>query len=296
MIEMNETSRSKGLAINPVFVGGIMKSGTSLLRALLGQHHRLFATFETHWFQDAVRFGWDNPSSERMQLILSLLKLNPNEYAALCERKRADTSREFIDIVMEYCCERAGKERWVEKTPGNILYWSLIQEIWSKPILIHVTREYKDMYTSWKVRRWKVKGGESLEKFLSSAKAAYEDIRPLLGKETESYLEVDYLDIVLKTEQTMRRILAHMGEEWDPICAAINVEQAGSERKQFRELLGRESSVLVSLSKPIFTSSIGQWRRFITEEEKTTIEKELGEFYEIYGDRWEDLPEVASEG
>jgi hypothetical protein len=288
---MDETSGSKGLAVSAIFIGGLMKSGTTLLRALLGRHHRLFGTFETHWFQDAVRSGWDNPSSERMQLMLSLLELDKEEYAALCERKRADQRREFIDIALQYCCERAGKKRWVEKTPDNIRHWGLIQEIWQNPTLIHVTREYKDTYASWKVRR-----GDSLETFLSAAKNAYDEIRPLLGKETEDYVEVDYLDLVLNTEEAIRRILEHLGEEWDPACAKLNLDETGGERKQFKKLLGRESWTFVSLSKPIFTSSIGQWRQFITEEEKTTIEKELGEFYEIYGDRWKDLPEVAPAG
>ncbi len=281
---MNEVRNTRGLGSRPVFVGGLMKSGTTVLRALLGQHHRLFATFETHWFEEAVRFDWENPNSQRIQLILSLLEIDDDEYASMCERKRADGAREFIDIVMAYCCKRAGKERWVEKTPGNILHWSLIQEIWSEPTLIHVTREYKDTYASWKVRR-----GDSLETFLSTAKSAYGDIGSLLGTKTESYLEVDYVELVTETEETVKRVLAHIGEEWDPACAALDVEQTGGERKQFKELLGRESWTLVSLSKPIFTNSIGQWHRFVDQKEQRIIEKELAEYYEIWGGKWRNF-------
>ena len=281
---MNEIRNTRGLSTRPVFVGGLMKSGTTVMRALLGQHHRLFGSFETHWFEDAVRFDWDNPELPRMKLLLSLLEIGEDEYAAMCEKKRADAAREFIDIVMDYCCKRAGKKRWVEKTPGNILHWSLIQEIWSKSSFIHVTREYKDTYASWKVRR-----RDSLETFLSAAKGAYDDIRLLLGAKNERYLEVDYVELVTETEQTMRRVLAHIGEKWDPACAALNVEQTGGERTHFKELMGRESWTLVSLSKPIFTNSIGQWRRFVDKEEQRIIEKELAEYYEIWGGKWRNL-------
>ena len=219
-----------------------------------------------------------------MQLILSLLEIGNDEYESMCEKKRADATREFIDIVMGHCCKRAGKERWVEETPGNILHWSLIQEIWSDSSFIHVTREYKDTYASWKVRR-----RDSLETFMSAAKGAYDDIGPLLGMETERYMEVDYVELVSETEQTMRRVLAHIGEKWDPACAALNVEKTGGERTHFKELLGRESWTLVSLSKPIFRNSIGQWRKYITDDEKMIIERELAEYYEIFGNRWSSV-------
>ena len=37
------------LTRDPIFIGGMFKSGTSLLRAMLGRHSRLFAGLETQW-------------------------------------------------------------------------------------------------------------------------------------------------------------------------------------------------------------------------------------------------------
>ena len=34
---------------SPAFVGGMYKSGTSLLRAMLGRHSRIFTGLETQW-------------------------------------------------------------------------------------------------------------------------------------------------------------------------------------------------------------------------------------------------------
>lgn len=260
-----------------------MKSGTTLLRALLGQHPRLFASFETHWFVQAVRDGWCDPTSKRMQLLLSLLDLDQDEYSLLCERKRAEPSLEFIDLVMQHCCERAGKARWLEKTPDNIRYWSLIQDIWEEPTLIHVTREYKDVFASWKSRR-----GDSLETFLLSAKSAYDDICSTLGHESKGYLEVDYQELVCDTEMAMRRVLSAIGEDWNPGCAVLDVEHATRERSKFKDLMGRESWTLVSLSKPIFRNSIGQWREHLTDGEGERIELELAEYYRIFGNKWRE--------
>lgn len=276
--------KTSTLSHRPVFIGGLMKSGTTLLRSLLGQHPRLFASFETHWFEDAVRFGWADPTSRRMELLLSLLDLSGEEYRTLCDVKRAAPEQEFIDIVLHYCCERAGKHRWVEKTPDNIRFWHLVQALWPEPTLIHVTREYKDVYASWKVRR-----GDSIDTFLTAAKTAYDDIRPLLGHETETYIEIDYLELVGKTEQTMRRILEHIGEEWHPACAVLDVGLTKGERRKFKDLLGRESWTLVSLSKPIFTSSVGQWREHLTEQERQRIETELADLYALFDAKWTKL-------
>lgn len=278
---MSQASESCGKSLRPVFIGGMMKSGTTLLRALLGQHPQLFATFETHWFDESVRLRWAESESKRMGLIQSLLELDEGELARLYETKRSEPQREFIDIVLAYCCDRAGKSRWVEKTPGNIRHWRLIREIWPDATLIHVTREYKDVYASWKTRR-----GDTLDTFLDAAKKTYDDVRPLLGRSADGYREIDYLDLVLNTEQTMRSVLADLGLPWDPACAVLDVDEGQRERRLFKDLMGRESWTLVSLSKPIFTDSIGQWRNLISEEESRQIEAELGEYYEIFGQRW----------
>jgi len=260
-----------------------MKSGTTLLRALLGQHPMLYASFETHWFDEAIRDKWIDPSSNRMKLLLSLLSINHDEYQMFCRIKTVDCDREFIDIVMEYCCKRSGKQRWVEKTPDNIRYWSVIQNEWPDAYLIHVTREYKDVYASWKTRR-----NDSLDCFLSSVASVYSDIRQLLGKETDRYIEVDYTELVFNTIPAIRRILAKIGEEWSDNCAALDIENMRREREKLSNILGRESWTMVSLTRNIFTNSVGQWKSLINEEESRKIESELYELYRIYGDKWRD--------
>ena len=41
----------------PVFIGGMFKSGTSLLRAMLGQHRNIASGLETYWFEVDPRAG-----------------------------------------------------------------------------------------------------------------------------------------------------------------------------------------------------------------------------------------------
>jgi hypothetical protein len=265
----------------PIFIGGLMKSGTSLLRVLLGQHARLLGGFETHWFDPDVRERWEDASSSRMSMLLSFYDIDVEAYRTLCEVKRREPAREFIDVLMDHCAARAGKPRWVEKTPDNIRHWDLIRRGWPAPVLLHVTREYKDVYASWKARK-----GRSLGEFIDSVQGAYGALRELLGKTTSAYREIDYLDLVLDSELTMRRVLEHLGEPWDPACAVIDTEETTSARSRLAQIAGKDSATFASLSEPIFTRSIGQWREILTSEEARTIERELADWYDIFGSRW----------
>ena len=258
-----------------------MKSGTSLVRFLLGQHKTLFSSFETHWFDDSIRFGWENPRSRRMELLIDLYEIDTMEYRAICNIKMKEPEREFIDIVMDYSCRRAGKSRWIEKTPDNIRYWNLIQSRWRHPFFIHVTREYKDVYASWKTRK-----GLTLEAFLKNALTAYGSVEHMLGTECDNYIEVDYSELVLDPESAMKRILDRIQEPWDSACARIDAVKSCAELEKIRTELGKDSLTAQSLSKPIFTSSLGQWKRLITKREAETIEQGLSKFYEVYAERW----------
>lgn len=280
---MSGTGLLRGLSDRPIFIGGLMKSGTSLLRVLLGQHPTLYAGFETHWFDPAVREGWADPRSRRMTFLREFFELDDAHYAELCAAKRAEPGREFIDIVLADAAARAGKSRWVEKTPANIRHWPLIRDQWADAKLIHVTREYRDCFASWKVRR-----GDTLDDFLASARTAYDAIEPLIGTSDARYTEVDYNDLVSDTEATMRRILDFAEVDWDPRCASVDTQATARERETVKRVTGKDSKTSISLARPIFGDSVGQWRSMLEPAEAEAIRSELAPWYARLGSRWTD--------
>lgn len=257
-----------------------MKSGTTLLRTLLGQHPDLYSGFETHWYEREIRLGWNDATSKRMGYLLRLYNLDNRDYTVLCNTKQATPDREFIDIVLEFCAQRSGKPRWAEKTPGNIRHYRLIKRQWPSARFIHVTRDYKDCYASWKLRR-----GDSLDTFVTAVRDAYSDVWDLLGTTTSDYLEVDYGDLVPDTRTTMRRVLEFAEVPWDPACTSLDLESTQDEREKIVEVVGRDSHTNISMSKPIFTDAIGQWRDMLTNEEARRIERELDTYYAALGRR-----------
>ena len=236
---------------------------------------------ETHWYEPEIREGCADPVSRRMQYLLQFFELSDQDYVFLVDKQRADQRREFIDIVFEFCATRAGKSRWAEKTPGNIRHYSLIRSVWPDAKLIHVTREYRDCFASWKTRR-----GDTLDVFLATAKSAYEDIGALLGTTDDGYLEVDHDDLVCAPEQTMHRVLEFAKLDWSPACAAVDISATREEREKVKEVVGKDSHTNISLSRPIFTDAVGQWRSILTADEAEQIERELAPYYNIFRRRW----------
>lgn len=258
-----------------------MRSGSSLTRVLLSQHESLFGTLETHWFTPALRTHWSDESQRRVKLLKDLVPLTDDEYSRICQIKKADPDREFIDIVMSFAAERARKTRWVDKTPDNIEQATAIRETWPRARLVHVTREYKDVFASWKHKR-----GDNLETFLAKVERVYDGIADRLATTTSDYMEIEYEDLALRTEATMRRLVTFVGEPWDPACAAIDLANTTQERKRVHNALGQDNIAAAELTSPISTSSIGQWRTLLTAEEARTIERRLARYYDIFSARW----------
>ena len=53
----------------PIFIGGMFKSGTTLLRAMLGQHSAIASGLETYWFD----WNWSQRDSAEMKRTLERL-------------------------------------------------------------------------------------------------------------------------------------------------------------------------------------------------------------------------------
>jgi len=84
----------------------------------------------------------------------------------------------------------------------------------------------------------------------------------------------------------MRRVLDFAELAWNPRCAALDLNRTGEEREKVQEVTGRDSLTSVSLTRPIFSDSLGQWRTMLTTDEAARIEAELAGRYRVLGTRW----------
>lgn len=258
---------------SPIFIGGLMKSGTSLLRVLISKHPNIFGGLETHWFSPEIRTRWQDDTATRQLYLRQFYNVSADEFRRI--KEDSVDGLDFFDKFMRFCTERTGKRRWVEKTPDNVLYTPLIRKQWPAAKFLHVIRDYRDVYASWK-RNEKSDVGAFIEK----ARKICNSLQGFLGRQTDFYLEVDYQDLVFEPTPTMQAVLDHVGEGW--VDGIDSNDEESSDFEKVRDVTGRESPTLLSLKKEIFTTSVGQWEHILTAEEVQRIETELQEYIRLW--------------
>lgn len=243
-----------------------MKSGTTLLRKLLAGHSRLFGGLETHWFSEEFRTGFKNGGSRRQRWLLEFFDVEEPEVMAF--RQDSHTSDEFFGHFMRYCTRRAGKRRWIEKTPDNVFHARRIFQQWPDSVLICLRRDPRDVYASWFKNR-----KLDLDTFLRQLQRLSATVEQLSRKKPGQFFTVSYESLVNAPERTLRAVCHRIGEPYESGLHDFAGDDADS--RKLKEVTGKVSPTAEALAKPIFTSSIGQWRSILPTVDAERIEQAI---------------------
>ncbi|MBN0049050.1 sulfotransferase [Streptomyces actuosus] len=180
----------------PVFIISSVRSGSTLLRMMLGAHSRLHATHELHlrWLQ--VAFGGSVPLRAMAELDL----------------ERGDLEHLLWDRVLHRELVRSRKDFIVEKTPGNAFAFSRIRDCWPDARFVFLLRHPESVARSWHdsdpVKR---PYDRAVEDVLSYVEAVDEARR-----RSPDGCTVRYEDITAAPEREMRRLSAFLGVDYEP--------------------------------------------------------------------------------
>lgn len=249
---------------SPVFIGGLMKSGTSLLRKLIASHPRIFGGLETFWFSEDFVKNWKETEAKRIKWFIKFYNITEKEYFEYVDK--ANDAYHFFDLLMDYLTKRAYKNRWVEKTPDNAKHIDLIFKKWPTSKFIYVSRDLRDCYASWKKNK-----KYNLSRFSKDLNII--EAQLLCFWNDDRLLHVKYEDLVTDTENVLKEVFTFLNEEY--IQGLEQYSGDDSDYKKVKNVTGKESSTAVSLSKPIFTSSIGQYNEILEEGEVSLIESKF---------------------
>lgn len=259
------------ICASPIFVGGYFKSGTSLLRALLGQHPEVAAGLETHWFaidpqRRVGRHGEAlNDSIARLAAFFQL-----DETAIREATVDAKSGEVFLDRLMQLHVASQNKTRWAEKTPDNILYVDRVFAHWPDARFVHILRDPRDVYASLNNCG---KGGspevfaQTWSDWISGGEAMGRVVGP------ERFQTVLYADLVNHPALVMRPLAEFLDLSWSPALATFE-----GQRDEFDLVLrttGKRSTTLESLSQPLFTDRVGVWKRDLEPTLLETLQGEL---------------------
>jgi protein-tyrosine sulfotransferase len=127
----------------PIFILGVPRSGTTLLRAILDSHSAIACGPETPWL------GGHQPRS--LHSLWRALRDEPWGYCQSYNMPRdipTLAARDFLNTLMSRYASARAKKRWAEKTPDNALYVDFLLELFPDARFIHLTRDGLDVAMS----------------------------------------------------------------------------------------------------------------------------------------------------
>ncbi len=245
---------------SPIFIGGLQRSGTSLMRLLLDSHpHIACGPKESKLFRE-----------NRLERIYTDLRtiwptgLDPRyEFAPhMVDQVMAGLIHQAV--LLPYC-QKQGKPRWAHKTPETILFIDTLFALFPAAQFIHLIRDPRDAFCSVREKYCSVREKAARYKpywaTMTPERTAEEWCRRIhcglaWRERPDRYREVRYEELVSQPEATLRSLFAFLGEPW-----AANVLE----------------------NNPTFSTSVGRWRSELSAAEVAAIEAVAGETMRALG-------------
>lgn len=198
----------------PIVVGGCHRSGTSLIRRVLDSHTRIHCGPEVKFFADL--YGDKVPDPWQM------LRFIPTASTLLADDDLLEVLGGAFVQIHSRAARAAGKPRWADKTPENVLYcpqWQrLLHDQW---LLVHVLRNPLDTIASIGEIRF-VDVPAAIPGQIAHYRAYTEAGLRFGAEQPARYVPVVYEQLVTQPRDTLARLMISLGETLEPQQLSFN--------------------------------------------------------------------------
>lgn len=286
---------------SPIIIGGVERSGTSLLRAILGSHPEL-AIFQWDlplwrcFYQD---FGNRDLSHDDCQDLLPRIMTHRKAIQAETVPDREDVLQllrqkgkplrceDVFGAYLRAYAEQRRRKRWGLKTPTNEFYAESIFRAFPKASLLHVIRDPRDVVVSMMktkfVRRVELSMNPRyfatngvLAWWKMSAEVALENQRRFPNR----YHVVKYEDITADTTETVASLCKVCGLEYSSDMLAMNGHPGWSGSNSQIDSDTQEGNCVKHFGK--------RYPTYLEPHQIAFIEDVIGEYMEKYGYKHEN--------
>jgi len=221
-------------SVRPVFVTGMMRSGTSLVEQIIASHPQATGAGELDF--------WNATGRKHHE---SLLRNGPDETLT---RK---LSGSYLKILEQHSRDAL---RVVDKSTFNTDHLGLIHQVLPRARIIYVQRDPIDTCLSCYFQDFANVANFTLD--LSDLAQYYREHHRLISHWRATLpdgvlLQVPYGELVVDPETWSRRIMEFIALEWDPRCLEPHKTQ--------RSVLTASNW---QVRQPVYSQSVGRWRHY----------------------------------
>jgi tetratricopeptide (TPR) repeat protein len=221
-------------SVRPVFVTGMMRSGTSLVEQIIASHPRAHGSGELQFWNDAAR---KHEPSLRDQ--------PPNESL------RRKLATEYLRTLASYSEDAL---RVVDKSTFNSDHLGLVHSVFPSARIIYVRRDPIDTCLSCYFHQFSAAHNFTMD--LADLAHYYREHRRLASHWQAALLpgavlEIPYAELVADQEKWTRRILEFLSLEWDERCLQFHLTQRPVMTASFWQV-----------RQKLYGTAVGRWRNY----------------------------------
>ena len=183
------------LVREPVFLCSSVRSGSTLLRAILNSHSQIHAPHETHFRRMQVVM-----TTEPVRQAMTALDLNVRDLEHL-----------LWDRVLHRELVRSDKELLVEKTPSNVFVVDRLKTAWPEARFLYLIRHPYSVARSWHEGKPEAR---SMERAIPYTRNFMEHVER--ARQKHPGMTVRYEDLTADPEAQTQRICEYLGVPWEP--------------------------------------------------------------------------------
>lgn len=238
----------------PVFILGMPRSGTTLTEQILSSHSEVFGAGE---LPDLLQLA-------NAPLLLADSQGYPKPLQSLSKDLLSSLGNQYIERTKNHA---PAATHITDKMPANFFCVGLIHLMLPNAKIIHIRRNPVDTCLSGFSKLFN--SGQQHSHDLTELGHYYCGFNKLMKYwhsvlPSNKFMEIQYEDLVVNSEDKSRELISFIGLEWDEAC--LNFYQ---NKRTVR------TASITQVRKPIYQSTVDKWKRY---------EDQLGPLLDALGD------------
>lgn len=256
--------------LNPLFIVGVGRSGTTLLSFILDNHSRIAIPHESHfflsYFKNLPLFGDLSQNVNRERLVRSILGefhlslWEPRvEFGDINLANCTSLSATIAEIYQVYARKR-NKDIWGDKTPAYTAHIHVLHRLFPEARYIHLIRDGRDVARSIVRQYWGPNNFiEALRYWKETVSAACKMLDMLPHHQV---LELRFEDFVVAPKRHLQQIMDFMGLEYEDQMLSAQLENSQARLRTLGDRKIRSDHVKLAMAP--LSSEAFKWKHHLS--------------------------------